>query len=69
MHPVRANWKFSMSFPPSLGCFERANPSTSSFYLFLSGAILNSVASGGITQRCWENGLFQANSSQPAACE
>lgn len=54
---------------PSLGCFQGANPSAFSFYLFLPAAILNSVTSGGIAQQCWENGLFQASSSQPAACE
>lgn len=54
---------------PNPGCFEGANPSASSFHLFLPGAILNSVTSGSITQQCWENGLFQANSSQPAAHE
>lgn len=69
MHLARTNGKFHMLFPPSPGCSEDENLSTSSFHLFLPGAILNSVTRGGITQQRGESGLFQANSSGPAAWE
>lgn len=57
--------KFSMSFLPIIVCFEHANPSIS-FHLFLPGAVLNSATSGDITQERGQNGLCQANGSQPA---
>lgn len=69
MQPVRTGRRFSLLFPLSLWCLEGVNANTSSFCLLLPGAVLTTASLAGITQQCWENGLFWANSSQPAAWE